>query len=94
MHKLRTAAVILAAFGSVGLLGAGTAHADQDWGKKDGDEFNIQQSNHCRTHDLNVNVLGNLGLLNGLLGLNDEGNAGAQNNTVGSKLSCSNAVGK
>ncbi|MER6084848.1 hypothetical protein [Streptomyces sp. NPDC001833] len=93
MHKLRTAAVVLAAFGSLGLLGAGTAHAGQGGGK-DGDWFNVQQSNHCRTHDLNLNVLGNLGLLNGLLGLNDEGNPGAQNNNTGSKLSCSNEVGK
>ncbi|MEU9476519.1 hypothetical protein [Streptomyces sp. NPDC048191] len=94
MHKLRTAAVVLAAFGSVGLLGVGTAHADQGWGK-DGNEFNVQQSNQCRSHDLNLNILGNVGLLNGLLGLNDEGNAGAQSNNTGSKLSCSNeAFGK
>ncbi|MEU8968337.1 hypothetical protein BIV25_23220 [Streptomyces sp. MUSC 14] len=91
MHKVRTAAVLLAAFGSLGLLGAGTAHAGQGGGK--GDEFNIQQSTTCRSHDLNLDVLGEVGILNGLGGnlLNGEGNAGAQQSSLGSSMGCSNS---
>ncbi|KAG0039574.1 hypothetical protein BGZ83_002766, partial [Gryganskiella cystojenkinii] len=39
----------------------------------------------CKTHDLNIDILGQVGLLNGLLGnaLNGEGNPGAQVNGVG-----------
>ncbi|MBX7551535.1 hypothetical protein K1Y78_26720 [Streptomyces sp. tea 10] len=40
----------------------------------------------CKTHDLNIDILGQVGLLNGLLGnaLNGEGNPGAQFGGVGS----------
>ena len=93
MHKLRTAAVLVTAFGSFGLLGAGAAHADQGWGKK-GDEFNIQQSSSCKSHDLNLDILGEVGILNGLGGnlLNGEGNSGAQQSSLGSSMGCSNSA--
>ncbi|MFF9404107.1 hypothetical protein ACF1B0_01055 [Streptomyces anandii] len=89
MRKLRTTAVLLAAFGSLGLLGAGTAYA----GDGHGDEFKIAQSSTCRSHDLNADVLGEVGILNGLLGnaLNGEGNPGAQRTSMGSSMGCNNS---
>ncbi|MET8075663.1 hypothetical protein [Streptomyces sp. NPDC005303] len=95
MHKLRTAAVLLAAFGSIGLLGAGTAHADRG-GDKGGDAFNILQTSSCTSHDSNVDILGEVGIANGLGGnlLNGEGSPGAQQTSLGSSMGCSNTVGK
>ncbi|MEU9184807.1 hypothetical protein AB0D14_09610 [Streptomyces sp. NPDC048484] len=100
MQKLRKAAVLVAALSSVGLLGAGAAHADggkDGWGSRgDGKSFNIMQSSNCRSHDSNVDILGQVGVLNGLGGnlLNGEGNSGAQQNAMGSTMGCSNTVGK
>ena len=93
MHKLRKAAVLVVAIGSVGLLGAGTAVADQG-GKKDGGKFSVLQSSSCKSHDLNVDVLGQVGILNGLLGnaLNGEGNAGGQDTHLGSTMGCNNSA--
>lgn len=88
MRKLRNVAVLVAALSSIGL--SGTAYAGG--GGHGGDKFDITQSNHCKSHDLNVDVLGNVGLLNGVLDLNPEGNPGAQNNHTGSDLSCSNSA--
>ncbi|MER7932600.1 hypothetical protein AB0N99_03390 [Streptomyces sp. NPDC093272] len=95
MHKVRMAAVLFAAFGSIGLLGAGAAHADQGGGKR-GDSFDIRQSSTCRSHDLNLDVLGEVGILNGLGGnlLNGEGNAGAQQSHLGSDMGCNNSFGR
>ncbi|NUP44100.1 MAG: hypothetical protein HOY76_45515 [Streptomyces sp.] len=88
MHKLRKAAVLVAALGSVGFLSAGGAHADGGAG--------FQQSTTCRSHDLNITVLGQVGLIDGLLGnaLNGEGNPGAQSTPMGSDMGCSNGFGK
>jgi hypothetical protein len=93
MHKLRKAAVLVVTLGSVGLLGAGTAAADQ--GGKDGGKFSALQSSSCKSHDLNLDVLGQVGILNGLLGnaLNGEGNAGGQDTHLGSTMGCNNSVG-
>jgi hypothetical protein len=91
MRKLRNVAVLVVALGSIGLVG-GTAHADGHGGKEGGDKFKITQSSTCRSHTLNVDVLGNVGLLNGLVGLNDEGNAGAQSFDQGSKMGCNNSA--
>ncbi|MBT2398257.1 hypothetical protein [Streptomyces sp. ISL-100] len=91
MYKLRKAAVLVAALASVGLMGAGTAHAgDHD----KGDRFKIKQGSNCRSHDLNVDVLGEVGILNGALGnaLNGEGNPGAQNTHLGSNMGCNNSA--
>ncbi|MEU8467894.1 hypothetical protein AB0F30_08180 [Streptomyces sp. NPDC029006] len=90
MRKLRTAAVLVVALGSVGLLGAGSAYAGGDGGG-----FDIKQSSTCRSHDLNVDVLGEVGILNGVLGnaLNGEGNPGAQQTSIGSDQGCNNTVG-
>ncbi|MGW1378200.1 hypothetical protein ACWD6P_28560 [Streptomyces sp. NPDC002446] len=91
MRKLQKAAVVVAALGSIGLLSAGTAYAD---GGKGGNKFDIKQGSSCRSHDLNVDVLGEVGILNGLLGnaLNGEGPAGAQETKLGSSMGCNNSA--
>ncbi|MGW0792350.1 hypothetical protein ACWD04_30030 [Streptomyces sp. NPDC002911] len=90
MRKLQKAAVVVAMLGSVGFLGAGTAAA----GGHDGPEVNVQQSASCVSHDLNVDVLGNVGVLNGLGGnlLGGEGNPGAQATEQGSNQGCDNTA--
>ncbi|MBT2510710.1 hypothetical protein J7I98_33745 [Streptomyces sp. ISL-98] len=96
MRKFRKAAVLVAALASVGLLSAGTAHAGGHGHghHKSGDHFNIQQSSKCTSHDLNVDVLGQVGVLNGLGGnlLNGEGNSGAQDTHIGSSMGCGNSA--
>ncbi|MGW0758342.1 hypothetical protein ACWD1Y_18015 [Streptomyces sp. NPDC002814] len=97
MHKLRKAAVVVVALGSVGILGAGTASANgQDGhGDKGKGHHKVMQSSECKSHDLNIDILGQVGILNGLLGnaLNGEGNAGGQSKHIGSTMGCSNSVG-
>ncbi|GAA2464855.1 hypothetical protein ACFPFX_21140 [Streptomyces mauvecolor] len=89
--KLRKAAVLVAALGTLGMA-AGTAQAHD--GGKGGDHFGVGQSSNCKSHDLNVDVLGQVGILNGLLGnaLNGEGNPGAQNTHMGSSMGCNNSA--
>lgn len=93
MRKLRKVAVLVAALGSIGLVG-GTAHAAGGKGGDHGDRFNIQQSTNCKSHDLNLDLLGNVGLLDGVLGngLNGEGNPGAKNTHNGSTMGCNNSA--
>jgi len=93
MHKVRKAAVMVVAIGTIGLLGAGTATADGHGGK-DGGKFSVLQSSNCKSHDLNVDVLGQVGVLNGLLGsaLNGEGDPGAQDTHLGSTMGCNNSA--
>jgi hypothetical protein len=90
MRKIQKAALVAAMLGGIGFVGAGTAAAH-------GGDFDIdvKQANQCRTHDLNISVLNNLGLANGVLGnvLGGEGNPGAQSFDQGSKLQCSNSAG-
>ncbi|MFF4949738.1 hypothetical protein ACWC2K_10545 [Streptomyces chattanoogensis] len=92
MRKLHKAVVVAAALGSIGILGAGTAYADG--GKPAGNKFDIKQGSSCRSHDLNVDILGEVGILNGVLGnaLNGEGPAGAQSTTLGSSMGCNNSA--
>ncbi|MBT2510726.1 hypothetical protein J7I98_33850 [Streptomyces sp. ISL-98] len=96
MHKLRKAAVLVAALGSVGLLSTGTAHAGGHGHghHHGGDHFNIGQSSNCKSHDLNLDVLGQVGILNGALGsaLNGEGDPGAQKTHIGSSMGCNNSA--
>ncbi|MFG2136887.1 hypothetical protein [Streptomyces sp. NPDC048650] len=82
MRKLRNAAVVAAVLGSVGFLGAGTANAHGGFGT-------------CRSHDLNVDILGEVGILNGLLGnaINGEGSPGGQATHVGSIVGCGGGGG-
>ncbi|MFS4096415.1 hypothetical protein [Streptomyces sp. AF1A] len=95
MHKLRTTAVLLAAFGSLGLLGTGTAYAGGHDGGK-GDAFQIKQTSDCRSHDGNLDLAGEVGLLSGLGGdlLNGDGNSGAQQSSLGSTMGCNNSAFK
>jgi len=90
MLKLRKAAVMVAALGSVSFLAAGTAHADGP----EGSAYNVQQSTECKSHDLNIDVLGVVGLLNGVLGngLNGEGDPAAQSTHLGSSMGCNNSA--
>jgi hypothetical protein len=93
MHKLHKAVVLLAALGSVGILAAGPAHADgTGQGAGVAGQVSVQQSTTCRSHDLNIDVLGTVGLLDGVLGngLNGEGDPAAQNTQLGSKMGCDN----
>ncbi|WP_210583716.1 hypothetical protein [Streptomyces sp. GESEQ-35] len=78
MRKLQKAAVAAAIIGSFSFIATGTATAQSAYGMHGG--------GGCKSHDLNVDVLGQVGLLNGLLGnaINGEGNAGGQHNHVGS----------
>ncbi len=91
MHKLRKAAVLVAALTTVGLVGAGTAQADQ--GPR-GNDVEVLQSTSCKSHDLNLDILGVVGILNGVLGngLNGEGESGAQSTHLGSTMGCNNSA--
>lgn len=93
MHKLRKAAVVVVAIGTAGFMGAGTATADGHGGKG-GDKVSVLQSSNCRSHDLNLDVLGQIGILNGALGnaLNGEGDPGAQATHLGSTMGCDNSA--
>ncbi|MFI6008713.1 hypothetical protein ACIBAG_07760 [Streptomyces sp. NPDC051243] len=90
MHTLRKVSVVVVALGSVGLLGAGTATAQG----MDGHGNSILQSSSCKSHDLNLDVLGQVGLLNGVLGnaLNGEGNSGGQATHLGSEMGCNSSA--
>ncbi|MFG2890733.1 hypothetical protein QOM21_09650 [Streptomyces sp. Pv4-95] len=91
MRKLQKAAVVAVALGSLGFLGAGTSYAGDEHGRHVG----IGQDANCKSHDLNVDVLGEVGVLNGVLAnaLNGEGDAGAQKTTpIGSGMGCSNSA--
>ncbi|MER6051035.1 hypothetical protein K2224_27070 [Streptomyces sp. BHT-5-2] len=94
MHKLHKAAVLAAALGSIAILSAGTANA-YAYGGAGGGQFDIRQGSQCRSHDLNVNVLGEVGIVNGLLGsaLGGEGSPGAQSTPMGSRMGCNNDFG-
>jgi hypothetical protein len=93
MDKLRKAAVVVVAIGTVGLMGAGTATADGHGGHG-GDKASVLQSSNCKSHDLNLDVLGQVGILNGALGsaLNGEGDPGAQATHLGSTMGCDNSA--
>ncbi|MEW1864550.1 MULTISPECIES: hypothetical protein [unclassified Streptomyces] len=91
MHKIYKAVAVAAMLGSFGLVGIGTAAASDNPG---GNKFNVQQSTSCKSHDLNLDVLGEVGILNGALGnaLGGEGNPGAQSSQLGSSMGCSNSA--
>ncbi|MGW9061147.1 hypothetical protein ACWGPH_31495, partial [Streptomyces sp. NPDC055733] len=57
--------------------------------------YTISQSSSCGSHDNNIDILGQVGIGNGLGGnlLNGEGNPGAQKTSLGSTMGCNNAVG-
>ncbi|MFF4949740.1 hypothetical protein ACWC2K_10535 [Streptomyces chattanoogensis] len=89
MRKLQKAAVVGAILGSVGALGAGTASAHGEAGAHD---IDVTQNTSCRSHDMNVDILGSVGALNGLAGnaLNGEGHPGGQTTRMGASMGCNN----
>ncbi|MFE2537531.1 hypothetical protein [Streptomyces sp. NPDC059371] len=89
MRKLHKVVLLSALLGSVSAFGANTASAYGDSGH-DGDSIDITQGVECRSHDMNIEVLGSVGALTGLAGnlLNGEGAAGAQNSHLGSDMGC------
>jgi len=74
-----------AALAAVAVLGTATI-ATADAG--------VRQQAQCQSHDLNADVLGEVGVLNGLAGniLNGEGNPGAQATSLGSSQGCNNSA--
>ncbi|MFJ9814597.1 hypothetical protein ACIRU3_04865 [Streptomyces sp. NPDC101151] len=86
MRKLQKAVLLGAVLGSVGSFGVGTAFAHGE----SGHDIGITQGIECRSHDMNINVLGSVGAVNGLAGnlLNGEGSPGAQPTNLGSDMGC------
>ncbi|WP_043267781.1 hypothetical protein [Streptomyces sp. CT34] len=66
--------------------------APQSEGRRE--DINVNQRTMCRSHDLNVDVLGQVGVLNGLLGnaINGEGDGGGQHTHQGSRMGCDNVA--
>ncbi|EGX58645.1 hypothetical protein SZN_16795 [Streptomyces zinciresistens K42] len=75
MRKLQRAAVAAAMVGSLSFIATGTAGAQPAYG-----------GDGCRSHDFNLDLLGEVGIANGLAGnlLNGEGSPGAQSTHQGS----------
>ena len=88
MRKVQKVAVVAALLGTVGFVGAGSASAH------DGGGIDVRQSTSCKSHDLNLDVLGEVGVLNGLAGnlLGGEGNPGGQASKLGSSMGCNNSA--
>ncbi|MBL1080563.1 hypothetical protein JK359_00995 [Streptomyces actinomycinicus] len=89
MRKFQKAVLVGALLGSVSALGGGTAafaHGEP------GHDLDITQGTECRSHDMNIEVLGNVSALTGLAAnlLNGEGNPGAQQSHLGSDMGCNN----
>jgi hypothetical protein len=77
VRKLHKAAVAVALISGFSLMGAGRATAQAAGGTHGGG---------CKSHDLNIDILGEVGILNGLGGnlLNGDGSPGAQSTDIGS----------
>ncbi|MEU1704174.1 hypothetical protein ABZ478_02060 [Streptomyces sp. NPDC005706] len=88
MRKLHKAVLLGAMLGTVGSLGANTAFAHGE----PGHDFDVTQGVECRSHDMNIEVLGSVGALTGAASnlLNGEGNPGAQQSHLGSDMGCNN----
>ncbi|WP_405871248.1 MULTISPECIES: hypothetical protein [unclassified Streptomyces] len=88
MRKLPKAAVAAAILGIFSLIGTGTASAQSV-------EVVHGGGGGCKSHDMNIDILGQVGILNGLGGnlLNGEGNPGAQVAPVGSQMGCNHGGG-
>jgi len=88
MRKIYKAAALAAMLGSLGLAGIGTAAAS------DGGKTVVRQSTECKSHDLNLDILGEVGVLNGVAGnlLGGEGNPGGQATALGSNQGCDNSA--
>ncbi|GHD99104.1 hypothetical protein [Streptomyces alanosinicus] len=86
MRTFHKAVLVGAMLGSVGSLGVNTAFAHGE----PGHDLEVTQATECRSHDMNINVLGSVGAVNGLAGnlLNGEGSPGAQPTNLGSDMGC------
>lgn len=73
MRRFQKAAVATVIISSVSFMGIGPATA-------------AAQGGGCRSHDLNIDILGQVGILNGLGAnlINGEGSPGAQVTDIGS----------
>lgn len=73
---------------------SGDHHHRKSHGKSHGRKIDIRQSTSCRTHEANVDVLGNVGILNGLLANagGGEGDSGVQSTKIGSTAGCNNII--
>lgn len=88
MRKFHKAVLVGAVIGSVCSLGGTTAFAHGDPDR----DIDVTQNTECRSHDMNVELLGNISALTGTLAnaLNGEGNPGAQQSHLGSDMGCNN----
>jgi hypothetical protein len=86
MRTFHKAVLVGAVLGSVGSFGVGPAFAHGE----PGHDLDLTQGIECRSHDMNIDVLGSVGAVNGLAGnlLNGEGNPGAQQSHLGSDMGC------
>lgn len=77
MRKLQKAAVAAAVLGGFCFISSGTATAQSAY---------ALPADGCKSHDMNIDILGQVGLLNGLAGnlANGEGDPGGQGTHVGS----------
>ncbi|GGW37723.1 hypothetical protein GCM10010503_12200 [Streptomyces lucensis JCM 4490] len=90
MRTFQKAVLVGAAvLGGVCSLGATTASAHGEAGSHD---IDVTQGIECRSHDMNIEVLGSVGALTGLAGnaLNGEGAPGGQQSHLGSNMGCNN----
>ncbi|TKS96358.1 hypothetical protein [Streptomyces lasalocidi] len=89
MRTSQKVVFLAALLGSLGSLSAGTSFAHGEPGH-DIDSIDITQGIECRSHDMNIEVIGSIGALTGVAGnlLNGEGAAGAQKNHLGSDMGC------
>ena len=92
MRKIQKAAAVAAMISSIGFIGVGTASAATTG--HGGGGVDVTQSSQCKSHDLNLDVLGEVGILNGALGnvLGGEGNPGGQATSIGSSMGCNNSA--
>ncbi|MEW2509115.1 hypothetical protein [Streptomyces sp. NPDC046870] len=88
MRTFHKAVLVGAVLGSVGSFGGGVASAHGE----PGHDIDITQGVECRSHDMNIEVIGSIGAITGLAGnlLNGEGNPGAQQSHLGSDMGCNN----
>lgn len=88
MRKFHKLVLVSAILGSVGSVGANTAFAHGEPGHDN--DIDVTQGIECRSHDMNIEVIGGLGALTGLAGnvLSGEGNPGAQQSYPGSSMGC------
>ncbi|MER6028354.1 hypothetical protein [Streptomyces sp. NPDC001851] len=86
MRTFHKAVLVGAVLGSVGTFGVNPASAHGE----PGHDLDVTQGIECRSHDMNIDVLGSVGAVNGLAGnlLNGEGNPGAQQSHLGSDMGC------